>query len=324
MSPLGTPLMGRPTAGEKENTEHTEPRKRQSRLQRPSDSDIDLNFSWGDSIDEKPKDATRIFFQNTNGISAANGFVAASEVGFTSNANEVDIHCLAETNLDWEYKDTRHACNEHLRPFWPISKLVTASSTITYDSQYQPGGVATMVGGNLVGRLSNHEADSHGLGRWTTCTFRGKENTKLTIITAYQVCDDNISRNSTKTAYVQQWTLLRTVHGDLDPNPRKRFIADLDALITQLRNQGHEILLALDANESLYDTNCRIRDLTRKHKLADLHTRMHGLEGQPATYNRGQKKIDYIFGSSEVANNTLRAGITPFDSMSDHRGRSWT
>jgi exonuclease III len=176
------------------------------------------------------------------------------------------------------------------------------------------------VGGNLVGRLSDHEADSHGLGRWTTCTFRGKGNVMLTIITAYQVCHDNISRNQTKTAYVQQWALLRMVHEDPDPNPRKQFIIDLDSLITKLRNQGHEILLLLDANESLFDTNCRIRDLTRKHKLADLHTRKHGLEGQPATYIRGKRKIDYIFGSSGVAQNTIRAGITSFDSTSDHRG----
>jgi hypothetical protein len=60
---------------------------------------------------------------------------------------------------------------------------------------------------------------------------------KETIITAYQVCQDTISRNSTKTAYLQQWTLLRTIHGifDLDPDPDlwKQLITDLDSLINQ-------------------------------------------------------------------------------------------
>jgi hypothetical protein len=46
--------------------------------------------------------------------------------------------------------------------------------------------------------------------------------------------------------------------------------------------------------------------------------RQHGLEGQPATYIRGTRKIDYILGS--VANHMLQAGITSFDSFSDHRG----
>jgi hypothetical protein len=84
----------------------------------------------------------------------------------------------------------------------------------------------------LVGRLSEHEVDSYGLGRWTTCTFRGKENTVLTIIIAYQVCHDNISRSMTKTAYVQQWTLLLMVHDDMDPDPQNQFNIDLDSLIT--------------------------------------------------------------------------------------------
>jgi hypothetical protein len=60
---------------------------------------------------------------------------------------------------------------------------VTASSTNTFISP--PSGVATIVGGKLVvGRLIDHEADSHGLRRWMTCTFSGKVSTKLTIVTA--------------------------------------------------------------------------------------------------------------------------------------------
>ncbi len=87
-------------------------------------------------------------------------------------------------------------------------KMITASSGITYGSSYQPGGVATIIGGDWVGRLSEKEADVHGLGRWTTCTLKGKDNTKLTIITAYQVCNDHIERTGPKTAFRQQWSLI--------------------------------------------------------------------------------------------------------------------
>jgi hypothetical protein len=41
----------------------------------------------GDSTDEKPDGVTQIFFQNVNGISAANDFVAASEIGLSSDTN---------------------------------------------------------------------------------------------------------------------------------------------------------------------------------------------------------------------------------------------
>ena len=196
-------------------------------------------------------------------------------------------------------------------------KLITACSPINFASAYQPGGVMTVVTGNWVGRLSECAPDSHGLGQWTTSTLRGKMDTHLTIVTAYQVCKDNIQTTGAKTAFRQQWSLLR--HSHAEPDPRKSFISDLDALLTQLGEASHEIILLLDANESLSDRYSGIRTLTRKHNLADLHTRLHGLEGQPATYIRGTKKIDFIFGSKGVAGNTSRAGITPFET-SDHRG----
>jgi hypothetical protein len=123
MSSSGTPLLGRPTAGEMENGKQRKQRLQQTRLSEPTDFDMDLNFPWGDSIEEKPNNATRIFFQNVNGVSAANDFSAASEVGYSSDANQVDILCMAETNLDWGYKHTRQACNEHLRPFWTVINL---------------------------------------------------------------------------------------------------------------------------------------------------------------------------------------------------------
>jgi hypothetical protein len=82
-------------------------------------------------------------------------------------------------------------------------------------------------------RLKIRNKQNNCLGRWTTCTFSGKANTRLTVITiAYQVCNDSISRTGPNTACAQQWTLLRTIHGDLDPDPRKQFIIDLDSLIT--------------------------------------------------------------------------------------------
>jgi hypothetical protein len=194
MSSYGTPLLGRPTTGEEENKAQTAKPTRQTKLSEHTDLDTDLNLPWGDSIDEKPNNATRIF-QNINGISTANDFVSASEIGFRADADQVDILCLAETNLDWGFNQHRRSCESHWRPFWKVMKLVTASSTITYNTSYQPGGVATVVGGNWVGPLSDYEAVSHGFGRWTTCTLRGKSNTKLTIITAYQVCKDNIAQS---------------------------------------------------------------------------------------------------------------------------------
>jgi hypothetical protein len=61
---------GEPTTGEKENTEQTKQRPRpQTGRTKPFRCGIEL--PWGDEIEENPRDATRIFFQNVNGISSA-------------------------------------------------------------------------------------------------------------------------------------------------------------------------------------------------------------------------------------------------------------
>jgi hypothetical protein len=56
----------------------------------------------GDSTDEKPDGVTES--SNVNGISAANDFVAASEIGLSSDTNHVDILCMAE-DLEKRHKD---------------------------------------------------------------------------------------------------------------------------------------------------------------------------------------------------------------------------
>jgi hypothetical protein len=112
MSPLGTPLEGRPTTGEKENTEQTKQRPRQSRLDEPSHFDAELNFPWGDEMRENPMTPLpRIFFQNVNGIALPTNLWQRLEFGYNANVNKVDILCMAETNLDWDATKNWHECD---------------------------------------------------------------------------------------------------------------------------------------------------------------------------------------------------------------------
>jgi hypothetical protein len=159
--------------------------------------------------------------QNINGIIAANDFAAVSELSCRADEDRVDILFLAETSLNWLDNRQEHGCKSHLQYFWKPMKLLTAASSITHGSAYQPGGVATIVGGNWVNRISKATPDTHDLGRWTTCSFQGKENTHLTIITAYQPCKDDIGTTGPKPASRQQWALLRQARKDLSPDPRK-------------------------------------------------------------------------------------------------------
>ena len=48
------------------------------------------------------------------------------------------------------------------------------------------------------GRIEKKTVDQRGLGRWATCTFGGKGGRKITIVTAYQVVKDSITKRGPK------------------------------------------------------------------------------------------------------------------------------
>jgi hypothetical protein len=126
-----------------------------------------------------------------------------------------------------------------------------------------------------------------------------------------------------------------------DPKPRLRFILDLQAWIHHIQSKGHEILLALDANEDIsgltgthclvpYDPDSPIKcpnhngslsTLISSCSLCDPLTWQHQVETPPPTYSRGQSRIDYIFVSVSLLSAVQRSGILPFDQifLSDHR-----
>ncbi len=88
------------------------------------------------------------------------------------------------------------------------------------------------------------------LGRWSYITLRGKGTRLITVITAYNASP---TRGDT-TFFQQQQRLLSALHREHQqqaaPNPRRQFILDLQAWIEHLQQQGHDIILALDANDT--------------------------------------------------------------------------
>jgi hypothetical protein len=190
------------------------------------------------------------------------------------------------------------------------------------------GGTCTIIAGKYNARIRDPTTDSKlGLGRWSTTTMQGSKGRSLTIITGYRVCKSSITATGPSTAYRQQWAILNAA-GDQNPDPHKQFLTDLLTFITETRDgdDKHEILLMLDANESTMENNSQIAKFAAELNLIDLHLHHHRhmIEENPPphTHETGSKRIDYIFGTSGVANNILSAGYTAFHSVfdTDHRG----
>jgi hypothetical protein len=59
-----------------------------------------------------------------------------------------------------------------------------------------------------------------------------------------------VSQHGAKTAYAQQWHILRR-NGEANPDPRKSFKIDLDAFLAPHHAVGTELLIMGDFNETV-------------------------------------------------------------------------
>ena len=154
-------------------------------------------------------------------------------------------------------------------------------------------------------------------------TLQGQRGKRITIISAYRVCYQNISTAGEKTAYMQQWAVLRQ-KGHGKPNPRQTHLDDLCQHIQTLRTDGHSIILLMDANEEFHHRQQYLATFTQRAGLTDIiYTRFTDSDTPPPrTYKRGQYCIDYALTSWDLIPYIEQCGYTPFDevSVSDHRG----
>ena len=265
----------------------------------------------------------RIYFQNINGLKAASDFSHVQTLAITALGAEIDVLGLAETNIDWRHREVNHTIFRQFNQVLKPCTLATATTNIRYNTYYKPGGTCLLAHGNWQPRC-RRLSDPMQMGRWSTLLIRGRHRSKLAIISAYRVCNQDPSQAGGRTAYMQQWQMLRTQHPNCTPDPRRQFFIDLKAEIARLTTEDYEVVVMLDANESMYDRNSNLLQFVQESQLTDLHLLRHSAihSNPPGTYQRGSKRLDYIFGTRLIANCTARAGISAYHEYfsSDHRG----
>jgi hypothetical protein len=186
------------------------------------------------------------------------------------------------------------------------------------DGYHKPGGTLTCATNSLVGRIRRTFSDTYG--RWSGFELMGRGDCKLVVLTVYQVPQKSGTTGST-TAYNQQRNMFR-LEGRTNPNPRKILIADLRALVSELRRDGHDLILMGDFNEQIGKDPQGMSSVLTAGVLIDSCITRHSIETEPATYARGQTRVNYIFISERLKPHLLQAGIEPFNQciFSDHRG----
>ena len=116
------------------------------------------------------------------------------------------------------------------------------------------GGTASILHGILSPRL--HKQGSDKGGRWSWITINGKNRRQLCIISAYRVNDFTTNNAGDNTAWRSQERFL-IQQGHVQPNPREQMLKDLKSFINTQQQSLTDIVLLMDANQSITSTSSK-------------------------------------------------------------------
>jgi hypothetical protein len=299
------------------------PKYRPSRIKVRRQLDPQATQSYGDAVVYKDPGSLRIFLQNVKGLTYSSGFEDYKYYMSQMAAFGIDCFRLAETNTAWQhyhlqmgYKDCvqRQFCIGKTLFRYPSSEVDKCSHKETF----QAGGCLTTIHGHQTTKVQGQGIqDPTDLGRWSGITLEGKGGAVLSIITVNRICEGSVRQAPLGSALVREHEYYRQ-QGEILPQPRNRILSDLAVTITALQNEGHSIILMMDANGTVSNDR-QLQEMINSCDLVDLH------QGDPApsTYMGSiGRRIDYIFGCHRAAATVMRQGSLAYleGPQSDHRG----
>ena len=284
----------------------------------------------------------RVFLQNPNGIDPNpdnQDFQLSLQTCYDQCISFIG---LTETNTEWNHYQQRENLQKSVKKWWDGARIQTSTSSISFRDKYKPGGtVSILCGSHWCSRVVESGEDVCGMGRSTHIGLQGSQHTKVLNITWYRVCKQSKENVGVKTAYMQQYAILRERFPELDPDPRRQSVLDMQLFIMRKIEEGYFIILCTDGNENLSSTKrrwCTVESTTNhafeQHHdgsiltllntcdLVDVLQLQHNQDNYPPTYIRGRSRIDGIFVSRSIVHCVLRSGLTPFHTFfgGDHRG----
>ena len=177
---------------------------------------------------------------------------------------ETDIFMASETNCNWKQAALRNRLQRLVQQNWPMHRIAFSSSDVGLDLALQdflPGGTCTMAFDQMGMRVIKAGEDESGLGRWSYLTLEGQDGRRLTFITGYRICKG--AMKGTTTSCVQQRRVLNNQEmrrGVATSTPdtaflRQKFVEDLTQFILAPKEEGHAIILGVDANETMEEAS---------------------------------------------------------------------
>jgi hypothetical protein len=167
------------------------------------------NEAWGASINNKPSNTFRIYFQNINGLQLRTNKSKYQPHLSYMRETEISISGFAETNTNWNYKNIKKQISAHTKTAYDNYSIAFTNNTFNPPdrSPYLPGGCLQLSTGHWTSRIIEEIKDPRKMGRWTGHKFRLREGKTMSVITAYRPCQQSVSdatQASTTVTYQQK------------------------------------------------------------------------------------------------------------------------
>lgn len=141
----------------------------------------------------------------------------------------------------------------------------------------QFGGTALFSINKATHRAIEKGQDPSNLGRWSWTRYKGKGNHTLTILVAYRPNPPQ----GPHTVYTQHNAYFHSINRNICP--RRAFVVDLIEELIRIKEQGDHILLLIDGNSNMKNSDLASA-VTQSH-LKEMILDRHGTSG-PATHKR--------------------------------------
>jgi exonuclease III len=204
----------------------------------------------GDPMNEaKAENVTRLYCQNINGIKWDKDGGTWPSICDTMAAIHCDITCLSELNQDVNQYQVSNKMRSIERKFFQHSRFAASTSTRQVHRTYKPGGTGMLVVEETTSAVKKMTRDR--MGRWVTTQLVGVNNRKVTIITAYQVCQNTATGSNTASNQQISQLIEEASATATNIRPREAFIHELLLTVKHYQDRGDEIVLVGDFNEEV-------------------------------------------------------------------------
>eukprot|EP00956_Cyclotella_meneghiniana_P027275 scaffold60862_cov41-Cyclotella_meneghiniana.AAC.5 len=278
----------------------------QSEIQQLLKEKAHLLEAIGIAPGRKADGIVRMVYENVNGLHATiGGNEKLEKLKVILDDLEADIFAFNEHKNNLKHKrNRRYGLNQlffggetMVRGIWGSNRHEIETKYL--DKKSMEEGTWMVAFGEMASLMSveGSGTDESGLARWTSMEFRGEEGCITKVLCGYVPCKNN--RQDSGTSYQQQRRYFISKEKK-DDEPRTRFLADMTKVLTKWKEDGHRIVVCLDANEDVYKDIIG-RTLTDPAGLEMVES-VHASTGQKlgATHFRGSRPIDAVWTTKDV------------------------